>query len=168
MSNFQKIKDRIDVLTKFLGKTVAELEKGKEEDYPGDDERLLGNATISGWYNKSTEWTSDKLDKFLTYYNINRGWWKTGEGQIILTSVDKNGKINPEEVYRNLVESNTEYRLIPKIILDQYEIIPKRELEERAEIVRIALAAKNDVIAELKKEISDLRAKEVAMPAKQA
>lgn len=127
---------------------------------------------------KAIDRKSELKDKYLRIFQdklrINPQWWDTGKGDIYVSKptqdLKPNGnkeKMAPEEIYRNLVESNSEYRLIPKIILDQYEIIPKRELEERAEIVRIAIAAKNDVIAELKKEISDLRAKEVAMPAKQ-
>lgn len=166
MSTFYKIKDRIEELAIILGKTVAELEKGDKKDFPGKDDRLLGNATISGWYEQPLVWTSATLEKFLTYYRVSREWWKTGEGEPILTSVDKasdNKEKPPESIYRDLVESNSEYRLVPKIILDNYEIIPKRELEERAAIVREALDAKNYAIAQLEKEIASLRSREVTV-----
>lgn len=130
-------------------------------------------GAINKYYAKDEEPGEGTIKKILDLPGLNKEWWETGEGEVFITPVkkpsDNKEKMNPEEVYRNLVESNTEYRLIPKIILDQYEIIPKRELEERAEIVRVALAAKNDVIAELKKEISELRAsRQVHVPAQQA
>lgn len=79
MSNPAKIKERIEVLRqKMNNASVAELEKGGFEG----DERLLGNGVISGWYDKTVDWTSDKLDKFLKHYNINPAWWRTGKGEV--------------------------------------------------------------------------------------
>lgn len=184
MSTFQNIKDRIEVLSKFLGKSVAELEKGDKKDFPGEDDRLLGNATISGWYSKKTDWTSATLDKFLNYYRINREWWKTGEGDIILTPVPESTSSKektPEEIYRDLVECRTDYRLVPKIILnEEYRIVLKSEIDSRDKILEIALSkseqlnatmqvvidAKNLLIAEYEKTISELRAKVAAVSVK--
>lgn len=183
MSTFQQIGDRIEKLKVFLGKSVAELEKGRAEDYPGRDDRLLGNATISGWIDKPITWTSDKLEKFLTYWNVDKRWWETGEGEILLTSVRKptsNNEMNL--VYKDLIEANTEYRLIPKRILDDYDMLPKKEVENRNKMVDIltqamdqtkdALIEKYEVIIQgyenrvkrLEKENEDLQRQ---IPAKQ-
>lgn len=106
MSTFQKIGDRIENLKAFLGKTLAELEKGRPEDYPGKKDRLLGNATISGWLDKDLTWTSDKLEKFLRYWNVNPVWWKTGEGDIL------NEKSTYEELLSKKEKDPDEYTRI--------------------------------------------------------
>lgn len=148
MSIIAKIGARIEVLREKLGnKTIAELEKG---NLKGDD-RLLGNGVISSWIDKPIEWTSDKLEKFLTHYNVNRTWWKTGEGEVFITPAqkpadNKEKMDNREDVYRTIVEGHTEYLLVPREVLKETQLVSteqiKRTWEELAEKNK-ELAAKN-------------------------
>lgn len=74
-----------------------------------------------------------------------------------------------ETIYRDLIEKNTEYRLIPKTILDEeYRIILKSEIELKEQMLKDLLDAKNDLIKELKQEIADLKLTQRAVTAKQA
>jgi len=144
-------------------KRIRELRKMSVQQLA--DKMGKGKQNIYNWESGDTEpeLESIKLLSKALDVPINE---LTGENP---TSVDKpsdnNGKAAaPEEVYRNLVESNSEYRLVPKVIFDNYEIVPKSELREKAEIVKIALKAKDDVINQLNKEIAELRAAK-AVPA---
>lgn len=138
MSTFQKIGEKIEILKGVLGKTTAELEKGRVEDYPGKEDRLLGNATISGWLDKDLMWTSDKLEKFLRYWDVNMEWWRTGEGAVLNkkgTGGDKpsdykqNGMRVKETFYSELIEQNEEYSLIPRAVLKDYKIVPDKIID---------------------------------------
>jgi hypothetical protein len=55
--------------------------------------------------------------------------------------------------YRRLIEENTEYRLMPKKILDDYDIVPKKESDSRSKVIDIITAAKDDVIRQQSKLI---------------
>jgi hypothetical protein len=99
--------------------------------------------------------------------NVSRGTNKP----INITSVEKThdnkGKLVPEEVYRDLVESNSEYRLVPKVIMDDYEIVPKSHVDVTNKRVQEIIDAKNDLIKELRDEIADLKAsRSIPEPAK--
>lgn len=75
----------------------------------------------------------------------------------------------PESVYRDLIEKNTEYRLIPKTILDEeYRIILKSEIELKEQMLKNLLDSKNELISALKQEIAELRSAQRVVPAKQA
>lgn len=92
-----------------------------------------------------------------------------GDGEVM---TDKSGAVEglqhaPESVYRDLIEKNTEYRLIPKTILDEeYRIILKSEIELKEQMLKNLLDAKNDLIEQLKQEISELRLAQRAVTAK--
>lgn len=69
-----------------------------------------------------------------------------------------------EEMYRDLVERNTEYRIVPKTILDgEYRIMLESELTDRKKLYDEAIASKNKLILQLEKEIDDLRSGRVVI-----
>lgn len=136
LSTFQNFRERIEILARFLDKTVAELEKGRPEDYPDKEDRLLGNATISGWYTQPLDWTSSTLEKFLSYWKVNPEWWKTGEGEIILTRMQKStdnkeSALGELDVYRKIFEGKTEYIVIPRTVLEKTQLVSIDELERK-------------------------------------
>lgn len=109
------------------------------------------------------------VSEIIRKYRIKSSWWdkdwKTGTLDMFEenpTSVDKtgdnNGKSVPEEVYRDLVESNSEYRLVPKVIMDDYHIVPKSHEDITNKRVQEIIDAKNDLIKELRDEIAELKA----------
>lgn len=130
----------------------------------------LGNATTEGWSDKQVDKPSLAVEKFLNHYGIRIEWWKTGEGDVFkekITSVDKKEEIkeNREDVYRNLVEENSEYKLVPSELLNgEYRIILNRELEMRDKLLteqisqqKELIATKNKLIQQLEDEVVSLR-----------
>jgi transcriptional regulator with XRE-family HTH domain len=61
-----------------------------------------------------------------------------------------------DEMYQDLVEANSDYRLVPKVILEKYHIIPKEEAEERREILKQISKTKDDLISEKVNRIDEL------------
>lgn len=155
-----KIAHRRQVLEELLGDKFNAL--GKKAD--------LGNATTTDWTDKRIEKPTAQVEKFLNHYGIRMEWWKTGEGEVFKeknTSVDKTPPIkeNREEIYRNLVEENSEYKLVPSELLNgEYRIILNRELEMRDRLLteqisqqKELIATKNKLIQQLEDEVVSLR-----------
>jgi GTPase involved in cell partitioning and DNA repair len=95
----------------------------------------------------------DNLDKFLRTFHVKRDWLLKGIGDMndknptpaINSTSNTENEMN--DIYKDLVEANTDYRLVPKIILDQYHIIPKDEVEDRREMIKVITKAKDDLIS---------------------
>lgn len=63
-----------------------------------------------------------------------------------------------EDIYRDLVEANTEYRLVPKTVLDgEYRMMLKSEIDSKEKMLWQVIESKNYAIAQLEREISELR-----------
>ena len=148
MSNTAKIRARISVLEAKLGKPGNTL--GKDAG--------LGNGTVDKWTDKQLEKSNATIEKFLSHYRINQEWWETGSGEIFAIEGSKEKLKSPEEIYRDLVENNSDYRLVPKTILDEeYRIILKSEIDSKEKMLWEVIGAKNLLIAQLEKEITELR-----------
>lgn len=85
-------------------------------------------------------------------------------------SNENNGTPNPDEVWSQ-VEKSEKYTVVPTIILDKYEILSNREIESRETTLqevratmKIAIAAKDQVISFLEAEIEDLRSRLKQIP----
>lgn len=112
--------------------------------------------------------------------SINTDWWDTGKGDIYLQNhaqmpkpTDNNENPSPDEVWSQ-VEKSEKYTVVPTIILTEYEILSKNEIESRKNLQeeliasqRMVIASKNDVITELRKEIDLLKSGNVIIPSQQ-
>lgn len=168
------IQDKFDTILKTnrLGiKSIFGLEK-----FSG-----VGVGSVSKFLNKGESPTIGTIKTIQDALRINPEWWDSGNGSIYLengTGMDKSNdnKGNggtPSELYRDLVESNSEYRLVPKVILDRYEILSQRELESRERVLsamldqakeisatkQLLLDEKDKLIVALEEEIYELRVK---------
>lgn len=113
--------------------------------------------------------SSSIVQKIHDKFGVSRKFLKEGTGPVLDESFDSDFMVNePEETfYKKLVESNSEYRLVPKSILDgEYRIMLKNELEANAERWREIIhskndliAGKNDLIAALKEQVKSLQSK---------
>ena len=155
MSKTALISERIKALEGKLDKSANIL--GKEAG--------IGNGTVGGWTDNQVEKPTAAVEKFLRHYNIREEWWKTGKGEIFNTSVHNEAAVTekplraPEEIYRDLVEANSEYRLVPKVILEgKYVIVLENQIGKTEEALWETIRAKNELIADLKEEIALYRA----------
>lgn len=136
--------------------------------------------------------SSELVSEIIRIYNLKRSWWdnplSNNPDDIYVenhTPEDKPGDNGENEVtheLRRLIEKNDKYSLVPNLILTQYEIQSKAEILRNEEVLKKALAfaeqtsatkdiviqAKNDLIAELKKEIAELRMQKPVMATQKA
>lgn len=121
MSKNTLIKDRIAVLAEETGKSGNVL--GQEAG--------LANGTVDTWNEKPIDFSTDKVDKFLNHHRISKEWWKTGNGDIFLPKAQM-ARINgfeKETFYKNLIEDNEDYSLIPRAVLRDYKIVPDKIID---------------------------------------
>jgi transcriptional regulator with XRE-family HTH domain len=60
------------------------------------------------------------------------------------------------EMYRAFFEEQTDYLVMPKIMIEEYELVPKAEQEAKRKLIEEALSASKDLISLLKKNVEDL------------
>ncbi|HYG02032.1 MAG TPA: hypothetical protein VD927_06270 [Chryseosolibacter sp.] len=90
-----KIAERITVLEKKLGFSANKL--GLKAG--------LGNGTVLLWLDKPVDFSSDKVDQFIEYWEINPVWWASGEGDIFIKDSERADKIS---LYERLLKESTE------------------------------------------------------------
>jgi hypothetical protein len=164
-----------NILEKFKKGTIGHnigllMQKTHKSYFQIESEGGLSNGALKKWMDKKLDFSTLHLETFLIRHGLDKSKWTAGEVEFIdgnTTSVDKKEEIkeNREEVYRNLVEDNTEYKLVPSELLNgEYRIILNRELEMRDRLLteqisqqKEALSAKNELIQMLKDEIKDLQ-----------
>jgi hypothetical protein len=123
-SKSAKIAEKIKVLEVSFNKPGNTL--GKDAG--------LGNGTVDGWTDNQIDKPNAVVEKFLKHYNINPVWWRTGEGEVFLTPAIKSTGSNeiPEvrgEVYRTIVEGETEYILMARSVLqEKYRLVAIEQL----------------------------------------
>lgn len=174
MSETPKISERIKVLKdKLPFKSNRALEKGGLPN----DEYVISNGLLAIWEKNNVEWMSNDLDRFLNHYNVNREWWKTGEGSVFNTSVQKpsnnngNGMTTKETFYSDLIEGNEEYSLIPRAVLKDYKIVPDKIIDviiasnenEKNALKRSMESEKEALIKEYERVIQGLENKVVRL-----
>jgi hypothetical protein len=99
---------------------------------------------------------------------VNPEWWETGKGEIFFSrSVTKSNDMTvtgvKESFYKELIEENEEYSLIPRAILKDYKIVPEKIINmiyQDKEELKNALVAKYEMIISGQDQlIRDLRSK---------
>lgn len=114
----------------------------------------VSDATYGGYRRMETSIKLDLVDKIVSNYpdlRIRLAGYLTGNNGGNITPKDKtmNNDENPhsakETFYRDLIENNTEYSLLPKAILKDYKIVPDKLLD-------IITESKDQVNNELKKK----------------
>jgi DNA repair exonuclease SbcCD ATPase subunit len=108
------------------------------------------------------------VSEIVRKYNIRKQWWdkdwETGSNDIFNTSVpestDNTVKMKSrEEMYQDLVEANSDYSLVPKIILEKYQLLPKEESEDRREILKTIERISNQLVSEKERLILEKESK---------
>lgn len=133
---------RIKVLLVETNKSVTELESFAK----------VGNGTLKTWKDKSLEFSTNVVDTFKRNMKIREDWWKSGNGEIFLTHEEKpdDNKKTPEfreNVYRTIVEGNTEYLLIPRAVMNEVQLISTKQLENDRKVMDKLLDQNEKLIA---------------------
>jgi transcriptional regulator with XRE-family HTH domain len=146
MPDKERSKQVITSLLEKDGRETAEIAKdlkvSKQRLGNYKDGKRFPNADfVQKWKNKFGQNIMDLIEPEST--NVSRETKK-------LTSVDKasdNSEKEEESVLRRLVERNDKYRLVPTIILDQYEILSKNEIQSRENLLKETLAQAREMSA---------------------
>lgn len=118
------------------------------EDSEAEQMCHFGVGTISKKKGTSGTLYESNVAKFLRRFHVARAWWDHGEEPMFLKKVDdirgnsvhepepiytKDEPIN-EEIYKKIVEGNTEYLLIPRSVLkENYRLKSLEEYEKEKE-----------------------------------
>lgn len=143
-------KEKIDNLLRVSGKKFNSI-------YDLELKSGVGTGTIRKAYDENREPSKRTIWKFLESLSINTEWWETGKGEIYLenpTPVPKSddNKKNPEfrdNVYRTIVEGNTEYVLIPRTVLNEVQLISTKQLENDRRVMDKLLDQNEKLIAKV-------------------
>jgi hypothetical protein len=100
----------------------------------------LGN-TLEKAYEKDREMRTSTTERFIQKMGINSVWWEQQKGEVfskngteVKESTDNSIMEDPEEVYRKLVEGNTEYVLIPRSVLqEKYRLVSLEQFQKDKE-----------------------------------
>lgn len=143
--------DASEIINKIL--KIKELKLIDENDLAMKCQIIPNTLKVAIGRNKLSPEIVKKLHDNL---GIHQEFLKTGEGPVM----DENwtGQIddglNPDKMYRDLVESNTDYRLVPKTILDEeYRIVLKTESDRSHYYIEELLKSKSDEIKSKSDEI---------------
>lgn len=163
MENILSFSRKIDIILKLKELNIKDIEKSLGVD-----------GTFYKAYNENREPREKLVLEFLRKFHVKESWWKSPVGDQYGDVFEKNGTYvetrsdnrekTADEIYRDLVESNTEYRLVPKSVLnEEYRIMLKSAIDTmddmRAEIIasqKVVIEAKNETIQQLKREIASL------------
>lgn len=109
----------------------------------------ISRQTVNSWEKReSVRMTESDLEKIAQILGV------TGDDLTIVKTISVEDE---ESIYRDLVEANSDYRLVPKTILnEEYRIMLLSEIEERQKIYRDVLSAKDALISRLYSEVDDL------------
>jgi transcriptional regulator with XRE-family HTH domain len=152
----------------FTGKEPKDVVKGTR----------ISKQNISAWENEKNNPGPEFLDLLAEYFKVPvetfsvkdltddylKNIFSGAKSTQMPKADDNNGKMD-EAVWEH-IEKSEKYTVVPTIILDKYEILSNREIESRENTLqevratmKIAIAAKDQVIAVLNEEIAELREK---------
>jgi hypothetical protein len=93
---------------------------------------------------------------------VNPEWWETGEGEPIIPNGTKNSMVK-ESFYRDLIENNQEYSLIPRAVLTDYKIVPEKIIDmiysDKEELKNALISKYEMIISNMEREVNNLRSR---------
>jgi transcriptional regulator with XRE-family HTH domain len=136
------------------GRRIEQLRKNRNWEQSDLADKLgVAQGTVSNWENgKGAGIKSDDLSKLSKLFAVSTDYILFGkQAPRIETDV-------PNTIYKDLVEANTEYRLVPKTILDvEYRIVLQSEIEQKQKLYNDVIAAKDKYIHKLESDIEQLQ-----------
>lgn len=94
----------------------------------------FGQGTIKAAYDLNRELSELHEKKFLEVWGISLDWWKAGRGEIFYQNgtpaiKSNNNEVSRETFYRDLMERNEQYSIIPRAVLTDYKIVPDKIID---------------------------------------
>jgi transcriptional regulator with XRE-family HTH domain len=149
------IKERINLALERAGKSQRDLAKHMGKSSPAVSEMLSKSGDLDSivYIQATSELTGVSFEAL-----------RTGAGfeNLTITEESKPEYLKPSaisrgEFYQELVETNSEYSLIPKSFINgDYRIMLKSELDRMNNTQQMVIEAKNQSIAFMEKRIHDL------------
>lgn len=103
--------------------------------------------------------TSDIITKIHDRFGVRKGFFDDGEDPVLEekhtpvqneAAIAGKSEISPEEVYRRIVEGNTEYILIPRVIFeDKYKMVAVEKIQQDKRIIEWLLGENEKYSAKL-------------------
>jgi hypothetical protein len=93
-------------------------------------------TTLEKAYTENREMRPVTTKKFLQKIGISEEWWTLGKGEAFTTTksithngAQQNGITTRETFYRELIEDNDEYSILPRAVLKDYKIVPDKIID---------------------------------------
>lgn len=155
MEKILSFREKLGIILTLKGLTIKDL-----EDQWGK------SGTIYKAFEQDRDFSDRLRDEFLLKFQIKKSWWKRPDGRTESDVFEANNTpaiktnekvIDEEEVYRNIVEGNTEYLLIPRTVLqEKYRMVPvekiaqeERESAEKERTIRALIEIQKDLVKSL-------------------
>jgi hypothetical protein len=161
---YRSFKEKIDKIQEITGLAPTVMEK----------KCALGQGTITKNYTLNKEMSSNSTKIFLEEMGINREWWESGKGDVLVkkpTQVELSSSKTPQsemekmKVYQSLIEGSTPYILQHASIIEEYRMVPKEIITMLSQSAAAQTSVKEleekyiQLIEGLKDEIELLRKK---------
>lgn len=149
------IKDNLQKIMKLRGVKVAELA----------NKTGIIKQSIYKWLSGEYDPGSENLEKLAEALNVSvKDFYDENLTSVSnLDNEQQNRSVARETFYRDLIEDNEEYSLLPKALLKDYKIVPEKLIErinQTNDELKEALVAKYElIIADQDREIQELRSK---------
>lgn len=153
----------IGLLMQKTGKSYYELER----------DGGLSNGALRKWMDKNLDFSTLHLETFLVKHGLDRDKWRAGEIAFVKENPTPSKKEtdtteNRDEIYRKMVEENSEYKLVPATLLDgEYRIMLDREIKANERKWTEMMDTKNRLIDFLESRIEELRSGQAPKKAKE-
>jgi hypothetical protein len=121
--------------------------------------------TLQKAYRDNREMSRTLTERFLHKMGINSTWWYAREGEIFLSDVAKPAELGmrKESFYRELIEDNEEYSLIPRAVLKEYKIVPEKIIDmiysDKEELKNALISKYEMIISNMEREVNHLRSR---------
>lgn len=155
MEKILSFEEKINIILKIKQLSLKEMER--EMGYDG---------TLYKAINENRAPKKKTIDEILRKFHVKQTWWDNPVGDTAADVFEENpthDDIEPaipefplrvDKVYKDLVEGNSDYSLIPKTVLaGEYRLVLDRDIAWRNFMVQSIIDGKNETISQLKDRI---------------
>jgi transcriptional regulator with XRE-family HTH domain len=143
------LSDNIQKIRKLKKISVADLAR----------EMAINVQSIYDWEKGKYEPNKENLESMARIFKVPvKSFYEENLTEVDNSTNNNQNDKKAEDVYRDWLESKTDYLLIPKTVLSgEYRMMLNSEIESKEKMLWQVIEAKNYAIAQLEKEIAELR-----------